>query len=70
MIEGDPLLELSAEDPDNSDLDFGVIGEFYNKLVEIRKIDGNRAVVILKQPFDREVRNGVMFCTSIYSEEK
>ncbi len=49
------LLRLGAEDPDNVDLEFGVMGEFYNKLFEIKKTNGQNAEVILKQPFDREV---------------
>ena len=54
-IIGDVLLSLSANDPDDADLEFGVMGEFYNKLLSIKKIDGKHADVILKQPFDREV---------------
>ena len=52
---GDILLSLSAKDPDDEQLEFGVMGEYYNKLFEVRKIDGKNANVILKQILDREV---------------
>lgn len=54
-FQGDTLIHLGAIDPDDDDLEFGIVGDFYNKLLEIRKLDGKHADVILKQPFDREV---------------
>ena len=54
-FKGDVLLHLAAIDPDDEELEFGLIGEFYNKLLEIKRIDGKNADIVLKQPFDREV---------------
>jgi hypothetical protein len=53
---GDILLWLNATDNDDTDLRFGVEGDFYRKFLNIKKIDGKRAVVTAKQPFDREVQ--------------
>ena len=52
---GDVLLQLAAIDSDDTELEFGIISEFYNKLLEIKHVDGKHADVILKQIFDREV---------------
>lgn len=49
------MFNLTAVDQDDEELEFGLIGEFYNKLLEIRRIDGKNANVILRQAFDREV---------------
>ena len=53
---GDELLWLNATDHDGDDLQFGVEGDFYKKLILVKKIERNRAVVIAKQVFDREVK--------------
>ena len=47
---------LNATDNDDADLHFGVEGDFYNKLVSVKKIDGKHAQVIATKPFDREVQ--------------
>jgi hypothetical protein len=52
---GDVLLHLAANDEDDDELEFGIIGEYYNKLLELKRVDGKHANVVLKQPFDREV---------------
>ena len=52
---GDVLLQLSANDFDDDYLEFGIVGEFYKKLIEVKQLDGKSAKIILKQPFDREV---------------
>jgi hypothetical protein len=52
---GQILLWLNATDADDDDLRFGVEGDFYRKLLDIRKIDHKHAVVTSKQIFDREV---------------
>ena len=52
---GDTLLWLNASDPDDTDLVFGVEGDFYKKLFNIKKVDGKHAIVSANQKFDREV---------------
>ena len=52
---GDTLLWLNASDPDDADLVFGVEGDFYKKLFNIKKVDGKHAIVSANQKFDREV---------------
>lgn len=47
---------LNATDNDDDDLQFGVEGDFYNKLIKVKKIDGKHAQVIVQQIFDREVQ--------------
>ena len=53
---GSTLLWLNATDNDDDDLRFGVEGDFYNKLLEVVKVDGKHAKVVAKEPFDREVQ--------------
>jgi hypothetical protein len=54
---GDVLLWLNATDPDDTDLRFGVEGDFYRKFLSITKVEGSkRAVVRARQPFDREAQ--------------
>ncbi len=55
------MLWLNATDHDQDDLQFGVEGDFYKKLITVKKVDRNKAVVIAKQMFDREVRNQISF---------
>ena len=50
------LLWLNATYNDDTQLEFGVEGEFYNKLVQVVKVDGKHAQVVARQPFDREVQ--------------
>ncbi len=45
---------LNATDNDDVDLQFGVEGDFYNKLIRVNKVDGKRAQVVSNQVFDRE----------------
>ena len=55
---GDVLLWLNASDPDGDELTFGVEGgDFYKRLVEIRQLERQRAVVVARQPFDRELQD-------------
>ncbi|CAF0900840.1 unnamed protein product [Brachionus calyciflorus] len=53
---GDLLLWLNATDSDDSDLDFGVEGDYVSKLITINKVNGKNAKVIAKAKFDREVQ--------------
>lgn len=53
---GNVLFWLNATDYDDDDLQFGVEGDFYNKLVHVKKIDGKHAQVIANQIFDRETQ--------------
>lgn len=53
---GHILLWLNATDYDDDDLEFGVEGDFYNKLVRVNKVDGKHAQVIANQIFDRETQ--------------
>jgi hypothetical protein len=50
------LLWLNATDYDDDDLQFGVEGDFHKKLINVKKMERNKAVVIAKQIFDREVQ--------------
>ncbi len=50
------MLWLNVTDNDDTDLRFGVEGDFYRKFLNIKKIDGKHAIVTAKQPFDREVQ--------------
>jgi hypothetical protein len=54
---GDILLTLEASDIDDDDLEFGIEGNYYNKLFFIKKIDGKHAVVICRHIFDREIQD-------------
>lgn len=53
---GDILLSLSVNEIDDDQFEFGVLGEFYQKMLKIKKIASNKADVILRQIFDREVQ--------------
>ena len=53
---GDVLLWLNATDYDDSNLKFGIEGDFYNRLMNVKQIDGKHAQVIANRPFDRETQ--------------
>ena len=62
---GHILMWLNATDYDDDDLQFGVEGDFYNKLIQVKKIDGKHAQVIDNQIFDREV-NKVLIIPTLF----
>ena len=57
---------LNATDPDDDSLEFGVEGEYHNKLISVKKVTKTHAIVFGKQVFDREVNDFLIFVKTYF----